>query len=108
MAKPELIEAIFYQIPRFDAYPSLGFIIGAVIIASCLVWIGNGLKHGWLLNVLIGTVAIGLEAIILYQPNHFSMEFGVIFITSLIFALCIGGLIAGTTSDQTESTLNYA
>ena len=108
MAKPELIEAIFYQIPGFDAYPSLGFIIGAVIIASCLVWIGNGLKHGWLLNVLIGTVAIGLEAIILYQPNHFSMEFGVIFITSLIFALCIGGLIAGTTSDQTESTLNYA
>ena len=24
MAKPELIEAIFYQIPGFDAYPSLG------------------------------------------------------------------------------------
>ena len=113
-AKPELIESAFFQIPGLDAYPGLGLVIGAVIIASCLFWIASGLKHGRLLYVLIGTIGVGVEAIILYQPDYFNMDFGVIFIMSLICALCIGGLIAGSTSDQTaasnqtESTPNYA
>jgi len=107
-AKPELIETTFHRIPGLDAYPGLGLVIGAVIIASCLIWIANGLKRGRLLNVLIGTIAIGVEAIILYQPDHFNLDFAVIFVMSLICALCIGGLIAGSTSNHTESAANYA
>jgi len=108
-ARPDLIESAFYQIPGLDAYPGMGLVIGAAIISACIIWIVKGLRDGHLLNVLIGTVGIGLEAIILYQPKHFNMDFGVIFIMSLICALCIGGLIAGSTSpDYTEHTANYA
>jgi len=107
-AKPELIEAAFIQVPGLDAYPGLGLIIGAVIIAICLIWIVEGLKHNRLMNVLIGTIAIGVEGLILYQPSHFNMDFGVIFVMSLICALCIGGLIAGSTSNQLEKAPNYA
>lgn len=107
-AKPQLIENAFFQIPGLDAYPGLGLVIGAVIIACCLFWIANGLKRGQLLTVLIGTVGIGIEATILYQPNQFNLDFSIIFVVSLICALCIGGLIAGSTADQTETTTNYA
>lgn len=107
-ARPDLIETAFYQVPGLEARPGLGLIIGASIIACCLFSIANGLKTGRLLNVLIGTVAMGIEAIILYQPDQFNMDFGVIFIMSLICALCIGGLIAGSTEGQTESTSTYA
>jgi len=106
--KPELIEAAFLQIPGLDAYPGLGLVIGAIIIANCLIWIANGLRHGRILTVFIGTIAIGVEALILFQPNHFNMDFGVIFVMSLICALCIGGLIAGSKSTHSEKLPNYA
>lgn len=107
-AKPDLMETAFYQIPGLDAYPGFGLVIGAAIIASCLIWIARGLKSGQLLTVLIGTIAIGVETFLLYQPDHFNTDFGVIFIMSLICALCVGGLIAGSTSHPTDSRPNYA
>ena len=98
----------FDEIPGLDAQPGFGLMIGATILSCSLIWIVKGLKNGSLVNVLIGTFAIGIEAVILLRPNYFSADFAVIFVVSLICALCIGGLIAGSTKDHTETLPNYA
>jgi len=99
-AKPDFVYQAFAYVPGLEASPGLGLIIGASIIAFGLIWIVKGLKENRLLDVLIGTAAIGIEGLILYSPDRLNMDFGVVFLVSLIFALCIGGLIAGSTADQ--------
>lgn len=105
---PDIIYAAFENIPGLEAHPGLGLVIGAAIIACGVTWVANGLKQGRLLNVIIGAVAIGVEGLILYQPSRFNMDLAVIFIVSLICALCIGGLIAGSTFDESRHTPNHA
>ena len=106
--KPDWIHAIFDAIPGLDARPGLGLIIGAMIIASGFMWIVSGLKRGELANMSLGAAAIGIEALVLFQPDRFNADLGVIFIGSLICALCIGGLIAGATPEHKHSLKNFA
>ena len=107
-AKPDLIYTAFEAIPGLNARPGLGLVIGAIIIAVGFTWLVGGLKRGRLLDIAIGATAIGIEALILFQPAEFNADLGVTFVVSLICALCIGGLIAGATPDNTHSAGNYA
>ena len=101
-AKPELAFIVFDKIPGLDARPGLGLIMGAVILASGLIWLVNGLKHGHILGMSMGALIIGVEAVILFQPENYNTDLGVIFIVSLICALCFGGLLAGASSDLNQ------
>lgn len=107
-AKPDLIYSAFDFIPGLEARPGLGLIIGAVIVAYGVSLIVTGLKDGHFSSVIIGATAIGVEAMILYQPHQFNMDVGVVLIVSLICALCIGGLITGSTADQSRNSHYYA
>lgn len=107
-AKPDLIYVVFDAIPGLNARPGLGLVMGAIIIAAGFIWLVGGLKRGELLDMAIGATAIGIEALVLFQPAKFNADLGVTFVVSLICALCIGGLIAGATPDHTQSLRNYA
>ena len=107
-AKPELAFLVFDKIPGLDARPGLGLIMGAVIFASGLIWIVTGLKHGRILQMSMGALIIGAEAVILFQPENYNTDLGVIFTLSLICALCFGGLIAGASSDLNQPKEQYA
>lgn len=107
-AKPDLIHVVFDAIPGLNAHPGLGLVIGAIIIAAGFMWLVNGLKRGRLLDVCIGVLAIGIEAIILFQPSRFNADLGVIFAVSLICALCIGGLVADASPNRSHPLGHYA
>jgi len=98
-AKPELAFLVFDKIPGLDARPGLGLMMGAVILASGLIWLVSGLMNGRKLDMGMGAVVIGTEAVILFQPENYNTDLGVIFTVSLICALCFGGLLAGSSSD---------
>lgn len=107
-AKPDLVYSVFDTIPGLNAQPGLGLIIGAVVIAcGCLLLI-NGLKHGQVLDMSMGAIVIGIEAVILFQPESYNADLGVVFVVSLICALCFGGLVAGASPDRNLSTTHYA
>lgn len=108
MAKPDLIYAAFERVPGLNARPGLGLIIGAIIIAGGFIWLVGGLKSGRFLDMSIGALAIGIEAIVLFQSARFDADLGVVFVVSLICALCVGGLIAEASPDRSQSTNNYA
>lgn len=108
IAKPDLYYLAFEAIPGLDARPGLGLVIGAIIIATGFIWVMEGLKRDQGLSVAIGTTAIAIETFILFRPDKFNVDLGVTFILSLICALCIGGLIAGSAPDETHSPRNYA
>lgn len=107
-AKPDLIYALFDAVPGLNARPGFGLIIGAIIIAAGFIWLLNGLRRGHLMEMYIGAGAIAIEAMILFQPSRFDTDLGVIFLVSLICALCVGGLIAGTSHDRSDPRRNYA
>ena len=109
MAKPDLIYTAFDAVPGLNARPGLGLIIGATIIAGGFIWLVGGLKNGRILDMSIGALAIGIEAMILFQTSRFDADLSVIFIVSLICALCVGGLIAGVSPERPHSSAsNYA
>lgn len=108
MAKPDFVFAAFEGIPGLNAQPGLGLVIGACIIAGGLFWLVSGLKSWRLSDMIMGTLAIGIEAVVLFQSSRFDADLGVTFIVSLICALCIGGLIAGASPDRTHPLGNYA
>ncbi len=107
-AKPDIIHAAFDAVPGLNARPGLGLVIGAIIIASGFIWMVSGLKHGRLLDMSIGALAIGIEVMVLFQPARFDADLGVIFVVSLICALCTGGLIAGASPDRNHARGDYA
>lgn len=107
-AKPDLIHIAFDAVPGLNARPGLGLVIGAVITASGFIWLVGGLKNGRFLDMSIGALAIGIEAMVLFQPARFDADLGVIFVVSLICALCTGGLIAGASRDDRQPLSNYA
>ena len=106
--KPNLVYVVFDTIPGLDARPGLGLVLGAVIIAIGFMWVVGGLKRGNLLDMSLGAAVIGIETLVVFQPARLNADFGVIFVVSLICALCIGGLIAGATPDRTDSLKNFA
>ncbi len=107
-AKPDLVYSLFDLIPGLMARPGLGLMIGAVIIATGFLWVVSGLKHGRLLDMSMGAIMIGIEAIILFQPDSFNADLGVVFIVSLICALCFGGLVAGASPNTHHPAGHYA
>ena len=107
-AKPDLVFALFDAIPGLNARPGLGLVIGAIIIAAGFIWLVGGLRRGRFLDMCIGAGAIGVEAIILFQPARFNTDLSVVFIMSLICALCIGGLVAGASPDRSSPFGSYA
>ena len=104
---PDLIYSGFDKVPGLNAHPGLGFVIGATVIAAGFYWLIGGLKSGQFLDMSIGALAVGIEAIILFKPENFNADLGVVFVVSLICALCIGGLIAGVTTDRSQTVDNY-
>jgi hypothetical protein len=105
---PEFVRSSLETVPGLNAHPSLGFVIGAAIIASGFYWLVGGLKSGRLLDMSMGAIVIGIQATILFKPEKFNADLGVIFVVSLICTLCVGGLVAGATSDQSKLDDNFA
>ena len=108
MAKPDLIYAAFDHVPGLNARPGLGLVIGATIIAGGFFWLVGGLKSGHVIDMSIGALTISIQSLVLFQLAQFDTDLGVVFIVSLICALCIGGLIAGASPDRSYSRTNYA
>ena len=106
--KPDLIQAVFHTLPGLNARPSLGLLIGAIVIASGFIWLVQGLKRVQVFDMVLGAGAIGIEALVLFQPDRFNSDVAVAFIASLISALCVGGLIVGFTPEKNPSIGNYA
>ena len=106
IAMPNLVYSALETIPGLSEQPGLGFVIGASIIAAGLYWLVSGLKSGRLLEMSMGGIVIGIQSMILIQPENFNIDLGVIFVVSLICALCVGGLVAGVTSNQQQTVDN--
>ncbi len=107
-ARPDMVFAVFDAVPGLNARPGSGLIMGAAIIAAGLIWLVGGLRRGSFVNIIMGAVTIGVQAIVLLQPQRFDTDLAVVFIVSLICALCIGGLIAGASPDSRSQLTNYA
>ncbi len=99
--RPDLVYILFDTFPGLPARPGFGFMIGAAIMASGLAWVVNGLRKGQVLEMVLGAAAVGLQALILFNPDWINVDFAIVFCLSLICALCVGGLIAG-------ASLNHA
>ena len=100
--KPGLIRDIFSSIPGLLPAPGFGLVIGAVIMAAGMAWIVNGLRKSQFVNIIVGTVLIGTQVLILMAPGRIDLDGVIIFLTSLIGALCIGALIAGASLDHSR------
>ena len=98
---------MFEVIPGLNAQPGLGFVIGASIIAAGFHWLVRSLKSGQLLEMSMGGAVIGIQSMILIQPKNFNIDLSIVFVVSLICALCIGGLIAGVSTNQRQAVDNY-
>lgn len=105
--KPEWVYSAFDLIPGLNAQPGLGFVIGSSIIASGFYWLVAGLKSGRPLEMSMGGTVIGIQSMILIKPENFNIDLGVVFIVSLICALCIGGLVAGVSTNKQQAVDNY-
>ena len=77
-------------------------VIGAVIMAAGMAWIVNGLRKSQFVNIIVGTVLIGAQVLILMAPGRIDLDGVIIFLTSLIGALCIGAMIAGASLDHSQ------
>lgn len=106
--RPDLVDSFFAAIPGLPARPSFALMIGAALIASSLAWIVNGLRKGQTMEMLLGIGLIGLQAMILLKPGLTNLDFGIVFIVSLIAALCVSGLIAGASLNHTPPARRYA
>ncbi|WP_427451085.1 hypothetical protein [Litorimonas sp. WD9-15] len=100
--RPDLVRDVFAAIPGLGAAPGFGLIIGAAIMAAGLAWITNGLRRLKLFNVIIGAALVGIQGIVLLAPGRANLDLGIVFICSLIAALCIGGLVAGASLDHSR------
>ena len=56
----------------------------------------------------MGGIVIGLQSMVLLKPENYNLDLGVVFIVSLICALCIGGLVAGVSANRQQAVDNYA
>jgi len=100
--KPDLVRDVSAAIPGLNAAPGFGLIIGAAIMAAGLAWIANGLRRLKLFNVIIGAALVGIQGVILIAPGRATLDLGIVFVCSLIAALCIGGLVAGASLDHSR------
>ena len=55
----------------------------------------------------MGGLVIGIQSTILIRPENFDIDLGVVFVVSLICALCIGGLVAGVSTNRAQAVDNY-
>jgi len=106
--RPDIISHAFDTIPGLNAHPGFGFVIGAAMMASGLAWVVNGLRKGIILDMTLGVCLVGIQAVIILRPGLTSLDFGIVFIVSLISALCVSGLIAGTSLNHTPPAHRYA
>ena len=105
--QPEWVYSAFDLIPGLNAQPGLGFVIGSSIIASGFYWLVAGLKSGRPLEMSMGGTVIGIQSMILIKPENFNIDLGVVFLVSLICALCIGGVVAGVSTNKQQAVDNY-
>lgn len=106
--KPDLVHNAFDLIPGLMARPGLGLVISAVICGLGLLCLITGLKRGRIIDIAMGAVTVSVQCVILFPPDRFNADMGVIFIVSLICALCVGGLVAGASPDRPDNTSRYA
>lgn len=98
--RPDLVRETFAAIPGLTAAPGFGLVIGAAIMAAGLAWVANGLRRLKLLSVVIGAALVGIQMVVLLSPGRATFDLGIVFVCSLIAALCIGGLVAGAALDH--------
>ena len=108
MVEPAWVYSAFDSIPGLNAHPGLGYVIGASLIAAGFYWLIDGLASGKILEMSMGGIVIGLQSMVLLKPENYNLDLGVVFIVSLICALCIGGLVAGVSANRQQAVDNYA
>ena len=108
MVEPASVYSAFDSIPGLNAHPGLGYVIGASLIAAGFYWLIDGLASGKILEMSMGGIVIGLQSMVLLKPENYNLDLGVVFIVSLICALCIGGLVAGVSANRQQAVDNYA
>lgn len=106
--RPDLIYYAFDLLPGLPARPGFGFIIGAAIMASSIGWIVNGLRTGKLLDILLGSAVVAIQVMILFTPGEITLDFGIVFVLAFICALCVSGLIAGSSLSHSRPARRYA
>lgn len=100
--RPDLVRDTLLSVLGLIPAPGFGLVIGASIMAAGLAWVVNGIRKSRISNIIIGTALIGFQAVILMAPGRINLDTIILFISSLITALCIGGLIAGAALDHSH------
>lgn len=106
--RPDAVRALILSVPGLSPAPSFGIIIGGVIMSFGLACVVKGLRDMELVRLLIGAGVIGLQTLILIAPDRTTLDLGILFVCSLIAALCIGGLVAGSDLDHSKPARHLA
>ncbi|WP_189581345.1 hypothetical protein [Litorimonas cladophorae] len=105
--RPDLLYFVFDAVPGLPARPGFGVLIGAVIIASGVAWVVNGIRKSEFFEMTLGALVIVMQVLILFNPNFMTMDFAIVFTLALICALCVSGLIAGTSLNHARPAKRY-
>lgn len=95
---PDWPQTLAAKIPGLNTIPTFGIIIGAGIIASSLGFSLNGLRRKSYIMLFLGLSIFGVESYILLVPSLMNVDNIIIFFTTFLVALAIGGAIAGKNS----------
>jgi len=89
------INMIVTAIPGMYASPTIGLIIAGGILASGIGMALNGIRRNNTKMIMLAMLAIGAQIVMLMTPSLITFENVMVFGLSLIFALGLGGLMAG-------------
>jgi hypothetical protein len=105
--RPDLAYLVFDAVPGLPARPGFGVLIGASIITSGLAWIVNGLRKSEYFAMTLGALVVITQGLIIFNPAWISVDFAIVFSMSLICALCISGLISGSSLSHARPAKRY-
>ncbi len=100
--RPDVIYFTFDTVPGLPAHPGFGYVIGATIMASGVAWLVNGLRRARTVDMVLGAAVVGIQGLILFNPDWINLDLGIVFALSLICALSVSGLIAGATLNHSR------
>lgn len=106
--RPDLVRSLMLSVPGLSPAPGFGIMIGGVLMSFGLAWVVKGLRDMKLVHVILGAAIIGIQTLILIAPDRTTLDLGILFTCSLIAALCVGGLVAGSDIDHARPSRHMA
>ena len=92
---PAWPQAVMAELSGMSAIPTFGVMIGGCIVAAAIGSILNGVRRDSNIMIGLGLKALIIEAFLLLNATLVTLDNVLVFFTTLLVALTIGGLIAG-------------